>query len=178
LTIIFTLIISFIGFFAVVTCVALYYYKRGPRHFERLERIHQAIEDREIFALWSERPIIWEVWVDKYPKPTSQWNGLLPLNLTYDRDQLSARAPSPHQAPVLPSPRSKGAGWRSLGGAPELQLRESNDGQRVKPDTTDCKVSVLIVMPTPTKCPPVELGGEYAIGTVEVRYRHPARPRS
>lgn len=79
-TIIFTLIISFLGFFAAVTCVTLYYYKRGSRRLQRLEQIQWDTEGRETIPLgtyWSERPVIWEVWADKYPKPTSKWEDLL-----------------------------------------------------------------------------------------------------
>lgn len=79
MTIIFTLIISFIGFFAVVTCVTLFYYKRGSRRSERLEQ-NQVSQGRESFAVggrWLERPVVWEVWVDKHPKPAVQWDDLL-----------------------------------------------------------------------------------------------------
>lgn len=76
-TIVFTLIISFLGFFAVVTCVTLYFYKRRTR---RLEHIQQGTGGRGTLILganWSERPAIWEVWADKHPKPTSTWDDLL-----------------------------------------------------------------------------------------------------
>ena len=75
-TIVFTLILSFLGFFAAVTCVTVYYYKRGAGRLERLEQIQQASERRETLAL-AARPAIWEVWADKYPKLTSTWNDLL-----------------------------------------------------------------------------------------------------
>lgn len=73
--IVFTLILSFVGFFAGVTCITLYYYKRGSRRLERLERTQRAAEDRE--GRWSEKPVIWDVWTDKHPKTTSMWNDLL-----------------------------------------------------------------------------------------------------
>lgn len=75
-TIVFTLILSFLGFFAAVTCVTMYYYKRGAGRLERLEQIQQASERRENIALGA-RPAIWEVWADKHPKLTSKWNDLL-----------------------------------------------------------------------------------------------------
>lgn len=88
-TIVFTLIVSFFAFFASVTCVTLYYYKRDPRRLERLRQLEQAIEDRETTFLgnvnWVEMPIIWEVWADKHPKRTSKWEDLLVrLPFTYD----------------------------------------------------------------------------------------------
>jgi hypothetical protein len=78
-TVIFTLIISFFAFFAAVTCVTLYYYKRDPRRLERLRRIEEEVEARDSITLgaWEETPAIWEVWADKYPKPTSKWEELL-----------------------------------------------------------------------------------------------------
>ena len=76
MTIVFTLILSFLGFFAAVTCVTMYYYKRGAGRLERLEQIQQASERRENLALGA-RPAIWEVWADKHPKLTSKWNDLL-----------------------------------------------------------------------------------------------------
>src|SRR5258708_1712932 len=78
-TIVFTLIISFFAFFASVTCVTLYYYKRDPRRLQRLRQLENAVETREPVLLesWAEAPIIWEVWADKHPKPTSNWNDLL-----------------------------------------------------------------------------------------------------
>lgn len=78
-TIVFTLIISFFALFASVTCVTLYYYKRDPRRLERLRQFEQAAEGRETISLgsWAEQPIIWEVWADGHPKPTSKWGDLL-----------------------------------------------------------------------------------------------------
>ena len=77
-TIIFTLIISFFAFFAAVTCVTLYYYKRDPRRLQRLRQIEEAeARDSITFGAWEEAPAIWEVWADKHPKPTSEWEGLL-----------------------------------------------------------------------------------------------------
>jgi len=75
-TIVFTLILSFLGFFAAVTCVTMYYYKRGSGRLERLEQLQQASERRETLAL-AARPAIWEVWADEHPKLTSTWNDLL-----------------------------------------------------------------------------------------------------
>ena len=194
-TIVFTLILSFLGFFAGVTCVTMYYYRRGSRGLDRLERLQQAAGDRE--ANRSRRPVIWDVWADKHPKPASTWNDFLvclcppafhssaierniaippqPLNMTYNHDQLSTRVPSSRQNPV---PLVRGTGFRSLGGAMSVQLRprESDDGPHSIPSTTDCNVSVFIAMPTPRKRPPAEFCGEFAIGTTEVVYRHPDRP--
>lgn len=78
-TIVFTLIISFFAFFASVTCVTLYYYKRDPQRRERLRQLEQGIEVRETIPLgaWPEMPIVWEVWADKHPKPTANWEDLL-----------------------------------------------------------------------------------------------------
>lgn len=92
-TIIFTLIISFLGFFAAVTCVTLYYYKRNNNRLERLEQQWGA-EGRETVPLgphWSERPIIWEVWADKYPKPTSKWEDFL-VRLRFAASSVSFRS--------------------------------------------------------------------------------------
>ena len=78
-TIVFTLIISFFAFFSSVTCVTLYFYKRNPRRLERLRQLEQAAEFVETFPLgiWAEAPKIWEVWVDRHPKHTSNWEDLL-----------------------------------------------------------------------------------------------------
>jgi hypothetical protein len=204
-TIVFILIVSFLGFFAAVTCVTLYYYKRGARRLERSERIQQAAEGRKTLGVhWSERPAIWEVWADKHPKPTSKWNDLLvcirfaaspfsfhssdthpvlspqPLNLTYDHDQVSTRGPSLRQSPALPALQSRGAGRKTLGGATNAQLRrrEYNDGPQSSLATTGCNVSVFIAMPTPRKHLSTEFSSEFAIGTAGVVYRHPERPHS
>jgi len=61
---------------------------------------------------------------------------------------------------------------------PQLRPREPNDGPQPNPDTTDCNVSVFIAMPTPHGPSPPEFGGEFAIGTAEVVYRHPVRRHS
>ena len=75
-TTILSLILSLFGFFTVVTGVALFYYRKDYRRLERLEAIQRAAESREIASLearWLEKPVIWEVWADRYPKPTSKW---------------------------------------------------------------------------------------------------------
>lgn len=78
-TTIFSLILSLLGFFTVVTGATAFYYKRDSRRSERLELNQRGAEDREttLGAHWSERPAIWDVWVDKYPKPASKWEDLL-----------------------------------------------------------------------------------------------------
>ena len=78
-TIVFTLIISFFAFFASVTFVTLYYYKRDPRRLQRLQQIERVTETQETIALGplAEPPILWQVWADRYPKLTSKWEDLL-----------------------------------------------------------------------------------------------------
>lgn len=71
-----SLILSLFGFFTMVTGVALFYYRKDYRRLERLEAIQRAAESREIAsreARWLEKPVIWEVWADRYPKPTPKW---------------------------------------------------------------------------------------------------------
>lgn len=75
-----SLILSLFGFFTMVTGVALYYYRKDYRRLERLEAIQRAAESRETASLeahWLERPVIWEVWADRYPKLTSKWEDFL-----------------------------------------------------------------------------------------------------
>jgi hypothetical protein len=193
-TIVFTLIISFFAFFASITCVALYYYKRNPRRLERLRQLEQAVEARETIPLgtWAEAPILWEVWADKHPKSTSEWKDLLvrlssvsssvffylrprtcsqPLNLTYEQDQPAARELPIRQSAALPAPSGRGTGWGSLGD--HIQPPESNDGPSSQLDIAS--LSVFIAMPSPHAHLPSELGGEFAIGTAEVLYPHPER---
>ena len=98
--------------------------------------------------------------------------------MTYDHDQLSTRWPSLRQSPLLPAPQNRGAGWRSTGGVADVQLRESNEGPRPNFATTDCDVSVFIVMPIPREHFSTEFADEFAIGTAEVAYRHPERSHS
>lgn len=172
-TIVFTLIISFFAFFASITCVTLYYYKRDPRRLERLRRLEQAFEASETIPLGvsEEAPILWEVWADRHPKPTSKWEDLLvcfllsslppfsfnsklpnfhpqPLNLTYDSDQdrSAARASSSLHHPQPPRPSHR--------------------------DMTSYNLSVFIAMPSPHEQIPSEFGGEFAIGTAQFLYPH------
>jgi len=79
-TTILSLILSLFGFFTMVTGVALFYYRKDYRRLERLEAIQRAAESREIASFeahWLERPVIWEVWADRYPKSTSKWEDFL-----------------------------------------------------------------------------------------------------
>lgn len=77
---IFSLVFSLLGFFATVTSVALYYYRRYYRRLERLDLIQRATGGRELTSLgarWVERPVIWEMWADRCLKPTSKWGDIL-----------------------------------------------------------------------------------------------------
>ena len=78
-TTIFSLILSLFGFFATVTSIALYYHRRDSRRLERLEFAQRATEGHEITfgAHWLEKPVIWDVWANRYPEPTSKWEDLL-----------------------------------------------------------------------------------------------------
>ena len=79
-TTVFSLILSLFGFFATVTCISLYYYKKDSRRLQRLEPIQRATRARETASLsaqWLEKPVIWEVQADRYPKPISKWEDLL-----------------------------------------------------------------------------------------------------
>lgn len=71
---------------------------------------------------------------------------LQPLNLTYEQGQPSNRGLSLYHT----------------------QPSESNERPRSRLDTTNCNLSVFILMPSPH-----EFGGEFAIGTAETLYPHP-----
>lgn len=172
-TIVFTLIISFFAFFASVTCVSLYYYsKRDPRRLERLRQLEQAAQDMETMPIetWAEMPTIWEVWADEHPKPTSEWEDFLPLNLTYESSQP--------QGPSVAASRSRGTGWGPLGKTADshAQLPEPSDSPRHDLVPADCNVTVFIAMPSPYKHLPPEVRGEFSIGTAEVMYRQAEPP--
>ena len=162
-------LLSFCGF-AWITCLIMHFCKFWSSRRSEWSR--------------SEKPVIWDVWIDKHPKTTSAWNVVMvclcfmassflrpfnvkltispspqPLNLTYDRSEK----------------------FRSLGGGTtnvQLRPRESDDGSHSDLTATDCSVSVFISMPTPCEHPSTEFGGGFTIGTAEVVYRYPDLPRS
>jgi len=74
-----SLILFLLGFFATVTSITLYYYKKYSRRLERLELIQRATEGSEasLAAQWQEKPVIWEVQADRYPELISKWEDLL-----------------------------------------------------------------------------------------------------
>lgn len=71
-------------------------------------------------------------------------------------------------------------GWRTAGGTIDVQPRPGGLNEEPQPDsaTTDCNVSVFIVMPTANKHISTGFGDELAIGTTEVAYHHPPKSRS
>ena len=67
ITTLLSLILAAFGFLTAVISVTLSYCRRNSSQLQRLELIREVAET----AHWPERPAIWEVRVEKYPKPTS-----------------------------------------------------------------------------------------------------------
>ena len=184
ITTLLSLILAVLGVFTAVISVTMSYCRRNPNRLQRLEFIQEAAET----ARWPERPVIWEVRVEKYPKQTSKLEDLAvsvrlqvlpflliscpfrsqfrpqPLSMTYDRDQSSFQ-----------TPWDGDVGWGSVGGTVDVQPRPggSNEESQPNPATTDCSISVFIVMPTGRKHISTQFGDDFVIGTAEVVYRHP-----
>ena len=78
-TTIFALILTLLCFFAAATGVTIFYFKKDSRRLSRSELLQQATEGDETISPKAHfrTPEIWEVWADKYPKPTSKWEDLL-----------------------------------------------------------------------------------------------------